>query len=340
MIDLYSDTLTKPTVAMRQAMANAEVGDEQRREDPTTSRLQQRVAEMLGKEAAVFLPSGAMCNAIAIKTHTQPSDALLCERFAHIYRSEFGGPAVLSGATIEPIDGERGIFTVEKLTTVLGYFGGYSAKPRLLCLEQTHNFGGGTIWPLDQMRAVCAVAHERGMVTHLDGARLFNASIASGVKMADYASGYDSVWVDFSKGLGCPVGAVLAGSKDFIDRAWRFKHLLGGAMRQSGILAGGCVYALDHHVERLREDHENAKMLAKGFAEIDGIEVTTPRPETNIVFFKIANQRIKSADFLERTLKEGVRFSGLATGLRAVTHLDISRGDVEKAIQVVRRILS
>jgi threonine aldolase len=340
MIDLYSDTLTKPTVAMRQAMANAEVGDEQRREDPTTSRLQNRVAELLGKEAAMFLPSGAMCNAIAIKTHTQPSDAVLCERFAHIYRSEFGGPALLSGAMVEPIDGDRGMFGVEKLTTVLSYFGAYGAKPRLLCLEQTHNFGGGTIWPLDQMKAVCALAHERGMVTHLDGARLFNASIASGVKLADYAANFDSVWVDFSKGLGCPVGAVLAGNKDFIDRAWRYKHLFGGAMRQSGILAGGCIYALDHHVERLRDDHENAKLLAKGLAQIDGIELITPQPETNIVFFRSTNPRVKSADFLQATLKEGVRFSGLATGLRAVTHLDISKSDVEQAIQVVRKIFS
>jgi threonine aldolase len=160
------------------------------------------------------------------------------------------------------------------------------------------------------------------------------------VKLADYAANFDSVWVDFSKGLGCPVGAVLAGNKDFIDRAWRYKHLFGGAMRQSGILAGGCIYALDHHVERLRDDHENAKLLAKGLAQIDGIELITPQPETNIVFFRSTNPRVKSADFLQATLKEGVRFSGLATGLRAVTHLDISKSDVEQAIQVVRKIFS
>jgi threonine aldolase len=339
MIDLYSDTLTQPTPAMRKAMADAPVGDEQRREDPTTNRLQERVAEILGKEAAVFLPSGAMCNAVAIKTHTQPGDAILCDRFAHIYRSEFGGPALLSGVTTEPIDGEAGHLTVEQVTEALARFGGYGARPRLLCVEQTHNFGGGTVWPLKQLHDVCKFAHDRGLSTHMDGARLFNASIASGISPKEFAKECDSVWVDFSKGLGCAVGAVLAGSKDFIANAWRWKHLFGGAMRQSGILAAGCIYALDHHVERLREDHENAKLLARGLAGIDGIHLITPSPQTNIVFVRISDGKMTSTDFVQRALDRGVRFSGLAAGIRAVTHLDISKRDIETALQAVSEIL-
>ena len=336
MIDLYSDTLTQPTDAMRRAMAEAPVGDEQRREDPPTNELQQMVATMLGKEAAVFLPSGSMCNAIAVKTHTNPGDAILCERFAHVYRSEFGGAALLSGVTTEPIDGDRGRFTPGDVEKALARFGAYGATPRLLCVEQTHNYGGGTIWPLDQLRAVCDVAHQRGLATHMDGARLFNASVAAGIPPSEYAKTCDSVWIDLSKGLGCPIGAVLAGMREFIDKAWRWKHLFGGAMRQSGILAAAGVYALKHQVERLAEDHANARLLAEGLGSIKGISLDTPTPETNIVFFHVADGRMSNADFQKRALERGVRFSGLATGLRAVTHLDVTQEDVEKAIDVVR----
>src|SRR3954469_4769683 len=285
MIELFSDTLTKPTPAMRRAMAEAPVGDEQRREDATTNRLQEKVAAILGKEAAVFLPSGSMCNAIAIKTHTQPSDAILCDRFAHVYRSEFGSHAVLGGVTTEPIDGERGRFTAEQVKETLARFGGYGAIPRLLCVEQTHNYGGGTIWPLQQLHDVCNYAHERGLSTHMDGARLFNSSVASGIPPREYAATCDSVWVDLSKGLGCPVGAVLAGSKEFIDRAWRWKHLFGGAMRQSGILPAAGLYALEHNVARLADDHANARLLAEGLTTIRGVRLDPGMPETNIVFF-------------------------------------------------------
>jgi threonine aldolase len=340
MIDLYSDTLTKPTDAMRRAMAAAEVGDEQRREDPTTNRLQQRVCELLGKEAAVFLPSGAMCNAIAIKTHTQPGDAILCERFAHVYRSEFGAAGVLSGVTTEAIDGVRGHFTPEDVKQALARFGAYGATPRVLCVEQTHNFAGGTIWPLQQLRDACALAHERGLVTHMDGARLFNASVASGISARDYAASFDSVWIDLSKGLGCPVGAVLSGTKQFIATAWRWKHCFGGAMRQSGILAAAGVYALENHIERLAEDHANAKLLARGLSDVPGVRVDTPEPETNIVFFGVDSQRISSGDFLQKCLDRGVRFSAMAVGMRAVTYLNIRKGDVENALQVVGDVLS
>jgi len=340
MIDLFSDTMTRPSPAMRRAMADAEVGDEQRREDPTTNRLQEMVAKMLGKEAAVFLPSGTMCNEVAIKTHTQPGEAILCDRLAHVYRSEFGGVALLSGVTTEPVDGEQGIFTPKQVTDALDTFFGYSAVPRVLCVEQTHNYGNGAIWPLEQLRGVCKIAHDRGMKTHMDGARLFNASVASGIPAKDYAATCDSVWIDLSKGLGCGVGAVLAGPKEFIERAWRFKHLFGGALRQSGNLAAAGIYALENHIERMRDDHDNAKLLARGLSRIPGIKLDVPEPQTNIIFFQIVHDRITTVDFLKRVLDRGVRFSNINARVRAVTHLDVSRGDIEKAIEVARSVLS
>ncbi len=341
MIDLYSDTVSRPTTEMRRAMAEAAVGDEQLREDPTTNKLQEMVASLLGKEAAVFLPSGSMCNAVAIKAHTQPSDAILCDRMAHILRAEFGGAALLSGVTTEPIDGKDGIFSVAQLTETLTRFHPtYSAIPRVLCVEQTHNYGGGSIWPLDQLRAVCDLAHQRGLVTHMDGARLLNASVATGISARDYASTFDSVWIDLSKGLGCPVGAVLAGSKQFVDRCWRFKHCFGGALRQSGILAAAGIYALEHHVQRLKEDHAHAATLAKGLSTIAEIHVENPHPQTNIVFFKVdPNAACKPADFHAKTRAGGVRFSGSIVRFRAVTHLDVTRADVAHAIQIVQGIM-
>lgn len=339
MIDLYSDTLTKPSLAMRRAMAEAEVADEQRREDPTTNKLQAMVAELVGKEAAVYLPSGAMCNEVAIKTHTQPGESILCDRMAHIHRSEFGGPALLSGVTTEPIAGDRGIFTHEQVTAAIDSHGAYGPIPRLLCVENTHNFGGGAIWPLEQLRAVCDVAHRRGLKTHMDGARLLNASVASGIPAREFAATCDSVWVDLSKGLGCPVGAVLAGTKEFIDRAWRWKHAFGGAMRQSGILAAAGVYALRHNVERLAEDHANAKLLADGLATIEGVKLAG-MPETNILFFDPSEAGVTPADFVPKLLAAGVRMGHISRRVRAVTHLDVSRDQCERAVEIVRKLLA
>jgi threonine aldolase len=338
MIDLYSDTLTKPSKEMRRAMADAEVGDEQRREDPSTTKLQSMVAEMLGKETAVFLPSGAMCNAVAIKTHTQPSDAILCDRLAHVYRSEFGSHAMLSGVTTEGIDGDRGRFTATQVEAALANCGAYGAIPRVLCVEQTHNFGAGSIWPLDQLRAVCDAAHARGMKTHMDGARLFNASVASGVSVRDFAAPFDSLWIDLSKGLGCPVGAILAGSKEFIDRAWRWKHAFGGAMRQSGVLAAAGIYAIQHNIDRLAEDHANARRLAEGLSSIKGIRLDPGMPDTNIVFFDTTDAGIAPRDFIPKALAAGVRVGFISRRVRALTHLDISRDDVDRAIDIVRKV--
>ena len=340
MIELFSDTMTRPTPAMRRAMAEAEVADEQRREDPTTNRLQQMVAELLGREAAVFLPSGAMCNAVAIKTHTVPGEAILCDRLAHIYRSEFGGAATLSGVTTEGIAGERGLFTKHQLEATLANYGPYSPVPRVLCVEQTHNFGGGAVWPLMQLRDVCAVAHARGMKTHMDGARLLNASVATGVPARDYAETFDSVWIDFSKGLGCPVGAVLAGSRDFIDRAWRWKHCFGGAMRQSGILAAAGIYALEHHVARLADDHANARLLANGLSAIRGVHLDPPIVQTNILFFDVTGAGMSNEQFRQRMLERGVRFSGIGHRVRAVTHLDVTREQIEQAVEIAGEVLA
>ena len=339
MIDLYSDTLTKPSQEMRRAMAAAEVGDEQRREDPSTNKLQSMVADLLGKEAAVFLPSGAMCNAVAIKTHTQPGDAILCDRYAHIYRSEFGASALLSGVTTEPIDGTRGIFTAEQANAAIDNFGAYGATPRVLCVENTHNFGAGAIWPLQRLSEVCDVAHSRSLKTHMDGARLLNASVATKTHARHFAKDFDSVWIDLSKGLGCPVGAVLAGSKDFIDRAWRWKHAFGGAMRQSGILAAAGVYALEHNVERLADDHANAKLLAEGLATIKRIRVDPAVPETNILFFDTTPAGIAPKDFVAKLLENGVRTGFISRRVRAVTHMDVSADDVRRAIEVIRKLL-
>ena len=259
LVDLYSDTQTRPTAAMRAAMASAEVGDEQRREDPTVLELERRVAELLGHEAAVFLPSGTMCNEIAIRLHIRPGgDELLIGRETHPLVAEAGGPAALSGAVITVLDGDAGRFDAATLEAAIEAHPAadrYSPNPRLVCVEQPTNLWGGRVWPLAQIEAVLDVARAHGLKTHLDGARLLNATTASGDAPADVARGFDSAWLDFTKGLGAPVGAVLAGSQELIDGAWRWKQMLGGAMRQAGIVAAGGLYALDHHVERLADDH-------------------------------------------------------------------------------------
>jgi threonine aldolase len=281
-----------------------------------------------------------MCNAVAIKTHTNPGDAILCDRLAHVYRSEFGSHAILGGVTTEGIDGERGRFTATQVEATLANCGAYGATPRLLCVEQTHNFGAGAIWPIDQLRDVCDLAHARGMKTHMDGARLFNASVASGVSVRDYAQAVDSVWIDLSKGLGCPVGAVLAGTKEFIDRAWRWKHTFGGAMRQSGMLAAAGIYALQHNINRLADDHANAKLLAEGLSSVKGIRLDPAGvPETNILFFDTTAAGVEPKEFVARMLQHGVRLGFISRRVRAVTHMDVSRDDVLRALDIVRNLL-
>ena len=272
-VNLYSDTQTRPTEGMRAAIAAAEVGDEQRGQDPTTRALEERVAELLGQEAAVFLPSGTMCNEIALLLHIRPGgDELIADRTAHPINSEAGGPAALAGAMVRTLTGDGGIFTAAQLEDALRTPGNrYMPRSRLAWVEQTTNLGGGRVWPLATIDEVLAAATRHGLRTHLDGARLLNAVVASGVPASEYAGGFDTAWIDFTKGLGAPVGAVLAGSAELIGEAWRRKQMLGGALRQSGIVAAGCLYALDHHIDRLAEDHEHARLLAEGLAELPSV---------------------------------------------------------------------
>ena len=336
-VNLHSDTQTRPTQAMREAMAAAEVGDEQRGLDPTTNALQERVAALLGHEAALFLPSGTMCNQIALRLHIRPGgDEIVLDRTAHPVNFEAGGPAQVSGAMIRTLDGERGVFTAEQLRAAIRSPGDrYAPRSRVVSVEQTTNLGGGKIWPLETVRGVLDVAAERGLRTHLDGARLMNAVVASGVSAIDYASGFDTAWIDFTKGLGAPVGAVLAGSAELIAEAWRWKQMIGGALRQSGILAAACLHALDHHVERLAEDHRHAQLLSRGLAELPGIDIDPDTVETNIVIFGV-----RDAPGLVSKLAGEVALTAVDPGhIRAVTHLDVDSDDVQRAVTAIATAL-
>jgi threonine aldolase len=331
-INLYSDTQTRPTDGMREAIAGAVVGDEQRGLDPTTSDLQDRVAQLLGFPAAVFLPSGTMCNEIALRLHARPGgDELLLDRTAHPVNSEAGGPAVVSGLMIRVLDGDGGVFTAAQLEAALRPPGNrYMPRSRVVSVEQTSNLGGGRVWPLATIQSILEVARRHGLRAHMDGARLMNAVVASGVSASDFAGGFDTAWIDFTKGLGAPVGAVLAGSRELIDEAWRWKQMLGGAFRQSGIVAAGCLYALDHHVDRLAEDHSHARFLADGLASLPGVQLDPASVETNIVIFSVDDAPGLVARVADRV--EVQAFD--AHRVRAVTHLDVSREDVERALEV------
>jgi threonine aldolase len=337
-VNLFSDTQTRPSEAMRQAMAHAEVGDEQRLADPTVNALQERVAELLGQEAAVFLPSGTMCNAIAFRLHVRPGgDEVLLDRTSHPVNYEAGGPAAVSGAMLRVLDGDGGIFTAGQVEAAVRPAGDrYGPRSRLVSVEQTTNIGGGRVWTLEQVRAVLDVAARHELRTHLDGARLMNAVVASGVPASEFAGGFDTAWIDFTKGLGAPVGAVLAGSQELIDEAWRYKQMIGGAMRQAGIVAAAGLYALDHHVERLADDHANARRLAEGLAELPGVDIDLARVETNIVVFGVSDAFALSGSLYER----GVQITPLGPDrLRAVTHLDVDAAGVERALDVFRQVL-
>jgi threonine aldolase len=340
-IDLYSDTRTRPTPGMRRAIAEAEVGDEQAMLDPTVNTLCERVADLLGKEAAVYLPSGTMCNQIAARVHCRQGDEIILAASAHPFHAEAGGPAALAGVMLRGLDGARGMFDAEQVRAAINSPAfRHAPRSRLLEVENTTNFGGGAVWPIGQIRAVTGVAKEHGLACHMDGARLMNAVVASGTSAAEYAAPFDSVWIDFSKGLGAPVGAVLAGSREVIHEAWRVKQQIGGAMRQAGIIAAACLYALDHHVERLADDHANARYLAEGLAEIPGLELDPATVETNIVWFDVRGRM--SAPEVAAGLKErGVLIGNYGERrMRAVTHLDVDRDGIETALQTLARLLS
>jgi threonine aldolase len=337
-IDLRSDTVTLPTPAMRQAMANAEVGDDVFGDDPTVKLLEQRTAEVLGKEAAVFVPSGTMANQLAVRAHTEPGDEVLVEGQAHIYYYEAGGPAALSGVICRCLAGQRGIFSATDVEAALRPADVHFAPTRLVCLENTHNRGGGSVWPLERVAEVAAVARKHGLRLHLDGARLWNAAAATGVAERDYAAHFDSVNVCFSKGLGAPVGSALAGTRPFIERTRRFRKQFGGGMRQAGIIAAGALYALEHHRGRLAEDHANARVLAQALARLPGIELDPASVQTNMILFRVTTVLARS--LAQRLSAAGVRV--LNTGpdtIRAVTHLNVSAADIAVAIESFRRVL-
>jgi threonine aldolase len=336
-VNLHSDTQTRPSEGMRRAIASADVADEQRGLDPTVNALQERVAELLGHEAALFLPSGTMCNQIAIRLHARPGDEVILERFAHPIIAEAGGPAAHSGVMMQPIDGLGGMFTAEQVEASLRTRGNrYEPRSRLVCVEQTTNYGGGRVWPLEQIREVLEAAGRHELLTHLDGARLMNAVVASGISASDYASGFTSAWLDFTKGLGAPVGACLAGSAELIEEAWRFKQMMGGALRQAGIVAAAGLYALDHNVERLAEDHENARVLAEGLAELPGASIDPSKVETNIVIFDVDDP----AGVVAALLADGVEMTQMGPGrIRAVTHMDVDRAGIERALVALRKVL-
>ncbi len=337
-INLYSDTQTRPTPAMKEAMMRAEVGDEQHGDDPTVHALCDRMAALTGKEAAMFLPSGTMCNVVAILTHCQKGDEVVAHETAHILTSEGGTHAALTGAQIMGLKGPRGMFDAETLRAAIRPRTRYTPPQRLLEVEQTANIGGGAVWPLAQLNAVADIAHDQGWATHMDGARLMNACVAAGIAAKDMVAGFDSVWLDFTKGLGAPLGAVLCGSEEFIGAAWRWKQRLGGSMRQAGLSAAGCLYALDHNIDRLAEDHANAKALARGLAQLPGVVVETP--DTNLVFFDIKGTGVDVATLQARLAMRGVSVSGLGGRVRACTHLDVSAPMIEEAVGHIREALA
>jgi threonine aldolase len=342
MIDLRSDTVSQPTPGMRRAIAEAVVGDEQKGEDPTVNALEERAAALLGHDDAVFMPTASMANQIALKLLSEPGQEVITEALSHIIQYEAGGPAFHSGLTTKRIDGRRGQFAPEDVRVKVNdpkvlHF----AQTRVLCLENTSNAGGGSVWPIELVREVCAEGRVHGLALHLDGARLLNAAVASGTPAAEYGREFDTVTLCLSKGLGCPLGALLAGSSELMARARRYKHLFGGAMRQAGIVAAAGVYALEHHVERLADDHANARRLAEGLAAA-GLPVDPGQTETNFVLLDAVALGLTVPECASRLAQEGVMLSGAARKgfLRAVTHLDVGAEEIEGAIDGATRALA
>ncbi len=341
LLDFISDTSTRPTPGMRKAMAEAEVGDEQRGEDPTTRRLEERVADLLGHEAAVLMPSGTMCNQIALAVHTTAGDEIIGAEGCHILSYEGGGGAMLARHQSRAVAGANGMFTAVDLEAAVRDPSRYHPRSRLVTVEQTTNLGGGAVWPLAQLEDVAKATRKHGLILHMDGARLPNAAVASGLTAKSYSSLCDSAWLDLSKGLGCPIGGVLTGSKAFIQDCWRWKQRIGGAMRQSGMIAAAGLYALDHNWDRLAEDHANARRLAERIGAIKGVKISNPTVNTNLVFIDLSGLSRPGKDIEAALLAKGVRMSfGYGRRLRAVTHLDVSSADVDVAARAFADVVA
>jgi threonine aldolase len=338
LVDLRSDTVTKPSPGMRRAMAEAEVGDDVFHEDPSINRLEEMVAALYGKDAALYVASGTMANQIAIRAQTHHGDEIIMERTSHPFNSEAGALAALAGVQANLIDGRHGIMDVEQIKPAVRSPNVHHAPTALICLENTHNRGGGSIWPLEKIRAIREFARSVNVPVHLDGARLMNACVATGLTPKDYAQYCDSCTLCLSKGLGAPVGSLIIGSGEFISKAHRFRKQFGGGMRQAGILAAAGIYALEHNVERLAEDHLNAKRLAWGISEIDGLDIDVNAVATNILYFDVRQPGLTVSTLLERLRTTGVLMLGTGpNSIRAVTHLDVSKEGIERAIEVLRQ---
>jgi threonine aldolase len=332
-IDLRSDTVTKPTPAMRKAMAEAEVGDDVYGEDPTVNALQEKVARILGKERAIFVPSGTMANQLAIKAHTQPGDEVVIEATSHSYNFEGGAGAALSGIQFQCLKGTRGILDPSRIEDAVRPEDHHFPVTRLVCLENTHNRGGGAVYPAEKMAEISRLAKSRGLMVHLDGARLWNASVATGIRPHQYGQWADSVSVCLSKGLGAPIGSLVAGSAAFIDRVHRFRKMFGGGMRQAGIVAAAGIYALDHHMQRLEEDHRNAKRLASGLKGMKGVSIDPDQVETNILIFDISGIGMTAAGLTDAMRRRKILIHAVGKAhVRLVTHLDVSKEDIEAAL--------
>jgi threonine aldolase len=337
MIDLRSDTVTKPTPGMLAAMLAAKVGDDVFGEDPTIIELERRIAAMFGKEAGLFVPSGTMSNQIAVRIHCRPQDEILIETTSHISLWEAGGPAALSGVTCRNIDGRFGLLDVSDFEDKIRPDDVHAVRTRLICLENTHNRGGGTVCPLATIASISEWARANNLAMHLDGARIWNALVATGVSPLEWGRHFDTVSVCFSKGLGTPVGSALLGTREQITFGRRIRKLFGGGMRQAGILAAACLYALDHHIERIKEDHENAQLLAAAVSSVPGLTLVPPRVETNLVWFEVSPRLGTAQNIADRLSYGGVKVSVLGKYvLRAVAHLDVSKSDCIRAGEVIR----
>ncbi len=339
-IDLRSDTLTKPSDEMRMAMYEAEVGDDVYKEDPTVNRLEKFAAEILGKEAALYVPSGTMGNQISLNVLTKPGDEVICEKDAHIFQYESGSPAALSGIMLSLVDGVRGVFTPDQVEPLIRPVSAYyMARSRVIEIENTHNRAGGTINPIENIAAVSALGKKYNLYMHLDGARIWNASVATGISPAEYAKHFDSVSCCLSKGLGAPIGSLIAGTKDFIQEAYRVRKGWGGGMRQAGILAAAGLYALKNNIERLKEDHEKAETLAKKLAAIPGVSVDMESVQTNIVMF--TQSKLSVEDFLSKCSENGLKLgTGKVGVIRAVTHMDVSLNEMTDAAHLIEKIMN
>ncbi len=340
MIDLRSDTVTRPSPAMREVMAAAPVGDDVYGEDPTVNRLQEVAAARLGKEAALFVPSGIMANQLSIRVHTQPGDEVIVDSRAHIVKYEHGAAAALAGVQLHWVTGQRGIMEPAQVEAAIRPDDLYQPQTRLICLENTHNTGGGSVYPLETIRRIRDNAAARGIPMHLDGARLFNAAVASGVPAADYARHFKTVSFCLSKGLGAPVGSLICSDRATVDKLRRFRRMYGGSMRQAGILAAAGLYALEHNIERLQDDHRHAKVLAMALRKIPSVSIDVAGVETNIVVFDVTDQTRPAADIVAALKQAGVLINSVGgTTFRAVTHLDVSGQDIENACRIFARVL-